>query len=490
MSKVLKKEKCLTTSKRRFTVIIQNKEHGLYISSTPFSAAKKVVSKLCASNKQKKVEFYIREITQGSKKKTYGPYIGYLKKLDKSIKLKEYNIEYNPVVKLKKAEMRGGTKNIYVSKDKQFQPYFKIETTENLTNNKYKKFSLSILVIDKKKFNNNNDYYLFDSHTPHIPIGESDKKSISFTFRKDITEDMLKKFLEDNKPNILKKLKEFGIRDNVKIDLYIPYISNRNDKPKFDKIEYIKQDNYSEITSNDYSNMVNHILSLNEVSKHMIYLNIALQNIGIKECLKFFGNFLSNFDDNLPIISVGSGTAYFEFLVNRIFRREIICVDPNPRSYISSRIGQTYNNVFIPPKFKTVNNLLSASEFKYNDCLLLLNWPNPMSTIIQGIHDYDPYDFNAIIKLKPIGFFIVYDSSSCSGSNELIDVLKNFMEHNNANFKISNEETLSYKLLAQINKILPKGKSDNMRLRIAYYRRKKVRNISTLFSNHNFFDNN
>lgn len=60
-------------NKRHFTVVEKNgKEHGLYISSTPSSAAKKAVSKLCASNKSKKVEFYLREITQGSKKKTYG----------------------------------------------------------------------------------------------------------------------------------------------------------------------------------------------------------------------------------------------------------------------------------------------------------------------------------------------------------------------------------------------------------------------------------
>ena len=92
----------LKNSKRHFTVVIRNKENGLYISSTPSLAAKKAVSKLCASNKKKKVEFYIREITQGSKKKTYGPYIGYLEKLKIPIKLKEYIIKYNPVAKLKK----------------------------------------------------------------------------------------------------------------------------------------------------------------------------------------------------------------------------------------------------------------------------------------------------------------------------------------------------------------------------------------------------
>jgi hypothetical protein len=74
--------------KRHFTVVIGSKEHGVYISSKPSSAAKKAVSKLCASNKSKKIEFCLREITQGSKKKTYGLYLGEMKKLKKLIELK------------------------------------------------------------------------------------------------------------------------------------------------------------------------------------------------------------------------------------------------------------------------------------------------------------------------------------------------------------------------------------------------------------------
>ena len=62
----------MSSSKRHFRVVMGNKEHGLYISSTPSSAARKAVSKLCADNKKKKVEFSIREITQGSNKKVYG----------------------------------------------------------------------------------------------------------------------------------------------------------------------------------------------------------------------------------------------------------------------------------------------------------------------------------------------------------------------------------------------------------------------------------
>ena len=98
-------------SKRHFKIVMGNKEHGLYISSTPSSAAKKAVTKLCAANKTKKVEFYIREITQGSKKKTYGPYNGYIEKLKEPIELKGRIIQYKPVAKLigkANKKMKGG----------------------------------------------------------------------------------------------------------------------------------------------------------------------------------------------------------------------------------------------------------------------------------------------------------------------------------------------------------------------------------------------
>ena len=94
-------KKTFSNSKRHFRVVIGSNEHDLYISSTPSSAAKKVAKKLCTSNKGKKVEFSLREITQGSKKKVYGPYIGYIEKLKDSGKI---------VVKKKKLLKKGGMK--------------------------------------------------------------------------------------------------------------------------------------------------------------------------------------------------------------------------------------------------------------------------------------------------------------------------------------------------------------------------------------------
>ena len=111
-----------SSSKRHFTVVIGTKEYGLYCSSSPSSAARKAVSKLCGKEKGKKVEFCLREITQGSKKKTYGPYLGHIEKLAKPIELKGRVIERKPVALLKpksgakKGGMRGGgIKDINIS---------------------------------------------------------------------------------------------------------------------------------------------------------------------------------------------------------------------------------------------------------------------------------------------------------------------------------------------------------------------------------------
>lgn len=513
MPQNLKKSKVSKTSKRHFTVVIKNKENGLYISSTPSLAAKKAVSKLCASNKNKKVEFHIREITRDSKKKTYGPYIGYLEQLNKSIKLKEYIIKYNTVVKLKKAEMRGGIGTIFVRKDKHiygFQkyetnkipfyclPYFEISIIENLTNKKYKNFRPSNLVFNNKKyFNGNNadsvDSYLSDQNHRHTIIenDELNKISIFFNFREDITEDKLKKFLEDNLPNILEKLKYLGILGKVRIDLYYPYFPKDTKHVlinlKFKKLKYIEPEIVPIGTNQNILDRFTNIYK----ETNLRYLNMALQFIGINICLIFFANFLRIFDDNLPIISVGSGTAYFEFLITRIFRREIVCVDPDPKSY-NPRItinnfssNKRPNTVFITPEFKTVKDLLHAnkSNKKYQNCLLLLNWPSPMFK--ETTPNYDPYDFNAIIKLKPIGFFIVYETTNCSGSEDLIKVLNGSSNSNIVNFKISEEEEIWYELLKDIKETEKKPEiGDTIYYRIAYYRRKK--DISNLFNN-NFF---
>jgi len=131
-----KKKSSSSSTKRHMTVVIGNKEHGLYVSSSPSSAARKAVSKLCATDKKRKVQFHIREITQGSKKKTYGPYLGYIEKLAKPIELKGRIIKYKPVAKLSDKKMKtGGAKkkgSILVVKAKDGKVSTKKETDKNM----------------------------------------------------------------------------------------------------------------------------------------------------------------------------------------------------------------------------------------------------------------------------------------------------------------------------------------------------------------------
>ena len=435
MPKILKKEKCLKTSKRHFTVVIKNKEHGLYISSTPSSAAKKAVSKLCASNKKKKVEFHIREITHDSKKKTYGPYIGYLEKLKIPIKLKEYIIKYNPIVKLnkkskiKKVKMRGGTKQIwkdYTGMYNDMWPTFIIETDENLE--KHESFSPAVLVYDSNSMRQNVPHHLHSFNYKH-PTGllKDKKKLIEFRFRNDITEDILQQFLERQKPKIINIFQKLEIQNNIIIYLNIPYFNDEDEKPipRYERIEYLRY----EPEDSDYFYVIDRI----HRPENIAYLNIALKHIGIKKCLTLFRTFLSKFDDKIPIISVGSGMAYFEYLIQELFRRDVICIDPDPIKFSPNPfLSSNKKRLFIEPIFRTVDNLLSSKNSKkYTDCLLILNWPSPYDTA---------YDIDSIIKLKPRGFFIIYEREGKAGSGRLIEKL---CEREPILF----EEGLSYKLL-------------------------------------------
>lgn len=95
--------------KRHFTILKNNKEHGLFVGKSPSSVAKKVVSKLSNGNK---VTFQLREITQGSKKKIYGPYEGIKNKLKKPIIVGDRVYKYESTVK--KIKTKGGSQYIEI----------------------------------------------------------------------------------------------------------------------------------------------------------------------------------------------------------------------------------------------------------------------------------------------------------------------------------------------------------------------------------------
>ena len=263
-----KKKTSSSTTKRHFTVVMGNKEHGLYVSSSPSSAARKAVSKLCATDKKRKVQFSIREITQGSKKKTYGPYSGYIEKLKEPIELKGRVIKYKPVAKLsgktgakttvKKGGMRGGER-IYECFTKIPTTDFtfkiqKLSTDRNKKSVPYNIFYCLTIINNPDSETTELDYDTFLSHLTHSSQDEfitylnkqlnEQKKNLNINFRTTVyltgenyffIRYFLKKCYdipESNKGRLNVSLqhyensnKTFVIEDNVKLKRY-----NRNMK--------------------------------------------------------------------------------------------------------------------------------------------------------------------------------------------------------------------------------------------------------------------
>jgi hypothetical protein len=310
-------------SKRHFTVVMGDKEHGLYVSSNPSSAAKKVVTKLCAANKSKKVEFSIREITQGSKKKTYGPYVGHIEKLKDPIKLEGRVIKYKSIVKLsdKSGMKKGGMKkmkkesynqNFYLTHMKGGEWETTPPTIEFIYHNPVEVLKI---IIDEHKM---------DSIYMNI-FGENIKEART---KADYAEreyggnpfinaaknriDEVKKYFDLNfketKPSPNNKEKE---KENIllKFKSAPPTINNIfnlcYDKSDFDKIEElfktftILADNHKE--NNDYINEFYKIII--NVQKNIKFLWETQQGSNILNIIEHFINLIKkHFDDNYPFI--------------------------------------------------------------------------------------------------------------------------------------------------------------------------------------------
>ena len=238
-----KKMSSSSSTKRHFTVVIGSKEHGIYVSSSPSSAARKAVSKLCATDKKKKVQFSIREITQGSKKKTYGPYLGSIEKLKEPIELKGRVIRYKPVAKLsgKTGKMKGGMNGGFR------ELILEIKYYHNESSNHDDEKWVRIVIEQEEKLKEflskekNRDIFLFDSHTTPL---ERNKILSTLTTLHFVEYKKFIKVLEYDKKEYDKKIKElidiiksikrvfkespFSELDEKKFKFIIPEARNNN----------------------------------------------------------------------------------------------------------------------------------------------------------------------------------------------------------------------------------------------------------------------
>jgi hypothetical protein len=125
-----------------------------------------------------------------------------------------------------------------------------------------------------------------------------------------------------------------------------------------------------------------------------------LLNPGIKYAwgVDFVCRYLDNImnDNDLPLISIGSGNGYFEHLfVEKYphYKHRVICVDPEPGVWNDSK-------VYFEPEYPDLPALLKDRPTLYEQCLMLFNWCLP---------DESTYDSEALILGKPRAFVVVYE---------------------------------------------------------------------------------
>ena len=435
-----------SSTKRHFTVVISLKEHGLYVSSSPSSAARKAVSKLCATDKKRKVRFHIREITQKSKKKTYGPYLGYIEKLAKPIELKGRVIKYKPIAKLSgkpgaKKVMTGGAFTLYIGDGEEKLPYFEFIIDDlNLIKKLKERFNKFILLLYKI------EECCISSYKDAVIVDTRNGFKLKFTFSKCVTQELLKKFLSDEAlKQLIREHLDFNEISNILINIYIPYKVGASNLIIYSSFEVLR---YGEISEEVKIN--------NTINNTLYLLNPGIKTLTLEICKHYFYLFIDHFMDyfmkRTKIISVGSGNACFESIVrNYLFeninlRLDIVCVDPNPDKFIPyvSRnnlfnANFTHNKrIFIQPKFRRVQELISTNSRIVENCFIMLIWPDPSLS----------YDLEAILLLKPIGIFIIYTiplpddgNSRLSGSLRLIEFL-------NGSYKVND---LSYRMIISHN---------------------------------------
>lgn len=175
-----------------------------------------------------------------------------------------------------------------------------------------------------------------------------------------------------------------------------------------------------------------------EVSNNYKYYNPAMIVFGIHICLKSLHTFLQSYKSkDIKKLSIGSGSGILEYEYNKLFPIEqpLICIDPFPLSFNSGGLIEPFQK----PKYNTVDEFITKNTTFVNyNCVLVINWPDPKAN----------YDIEAIKKLNPLAFFVIfykekdndiYVNESVAGSIELQNLIKDIQEKTNNSYRLIRE---------------------------------------------------
>lgn len=138
---------------------------------------------------------------------------------------------------------------------------------------------------------------------------------------------------------------------------------------------------------------------MSKTSTGINFLGIPAVLMYFEEVLKEFPQYRNN------IISIGSGGGYIEKVIDSLLNTDIICIDPDPLSYIPDKV------IYKRPKYGTVNDESFPLE-KYNGkCILFINWSSP--------DQCNGYDIDAIMKLNPICIINITETGIYRGAGSI-----------------------------------------------------------------------
>lgn len=105
------------------------------------------------------------------------------------------------------------------------------------------------------------------------------------------------------------------------------------------------------------------------------------------------------------IISIGSGGGYVEKVLDKLLDIDILCIDPDPLSYITEKV------IYKHPKYKTIDDSDFPLNYYKNDCILFLNWPDN--------EQRNGYDIMSILKLNPFCILTIVETGIYRGAGSI-----------------------------------------------------------------------
>jgi hypothetical protein len=138
-------------------------------------------------------------------------------------------------------------------------------------------------------------------------------------------------------------------------------------------------------------------------------LNKGIKSFGYENVINIINSFYNKY--NLPIVSIGSGIGTIEYLSNKKYKINWICIDidNNPihfPSYAHKYITEPLMNI----NYNSCDELIKNNSSIIGNCVLFLNWCLPNEST---------YDYDAIIKLKPLAVLSIYEvynnNNGCAG---------------------------------------------------------------------------